>query len=78
VSENIPTEVSQSTIEILENLLEQAKSGELVGLIYIGIKQGDRNRYGWAGEAGCDPLVALGALERLKIALLEDAKERGY
>jgi hypothetical protein len=53
VSENIPTEVSQSTIEILENLLEQAKSGELVGLIYIGIKQGDRNRYGWAGEAGC-------------------------
>lgn len=55
-------EVSASTIEILESLLEQAKSGELVGIAYIGVKQGERNRYGWADDAGHDPLATLGGI----------------
>ncbi|QBQ55555.1 hypothetical protein [Nitrosococcus wardiae] len=65
------------TIEILEKLLHMAKCGELEGIIFVAMKKGDHNSYGWAGKAGSNSLETLGALERLKDELLAYAKQRG-
>lgn len=43
-------EVQEEVVERLESLLEDAKSGRLVALAYVGVAQGGMIRASWCGK----------------------------
>ena len=63
-------EVVQSTVECLENLLEAAKSGQIVGIAYSVLEYDGTACFGVFGRSGGFGMV--GALEAAK-TILNDA-----
>ena len=65
----------EDVVAALRRLLEQAESGELVGLAYVGAFRGNgtysRGLYGDVGEQH-----VLFGLERLKYRIVKEAEER--
>lgn len=68
-------EISQDTVEALEELLRSAKNGQLVGIIFGVMMKHRRYMVNSAGEARRDPTFALGMCHMLTsemIALVHD------
>ncbi len=61
----IPIEPSQSVIDTIEVLLEQAKQGSIIGIAYCTIDRGDMSFAGWSG-GNYSKYVMLAAMELLK------------
>ena len=59
----------KSLIEHIEDLLKEAKSGELQGLIYVCRYKGDKVAHGWAG-VGTHRMRVIGELEQMKWHLM--------
>jgi hypothetical protein len=70
--------ISAETISALADLQKIAQAGELVGIAFVGIKQGRKPLTGWAGEAGSNPFLTLGFLKRLDRRLPDHAEEMEY
>lgn len=73
----LPGEANPDIVEILEKLLEEAKSGELRGLAYCTVKLNNVLGTGWAGSDGTRYLLgaATGMLaHRYSGALLESGE----
>lgn len=60
--------VNSDLVELLEDLLKQAKSGDIQGISYAAINDG-RVFWGWSTEHGAD---MVGAIEILKKRYVED------
>lgn len=56
---------SSDTIEALEYLLQEARKGELIGLVYAGMLKGNACIVDTAGEASSNPIFALGMAQFL-------------
>jgi hypothetical protein len=69
--------VSESTINTLESLLEEARQGTLLGVAFIGLPRGRQPIWGWAGRASQDPCLALGAVRLLDDEMVRYAKAKG-
>lgn len=69
---------SRGTIKALEDLLGQAREGQLIGVAFVGVLRGRRPIKGFSGHVSQDPLFAMGAIQRLNEDLLEHAKARRY
>lgn len=50
------------TVKALEQLLAQARAGEIVGLAYTALRENRSYSVGLAGEARCDPTYTKGML----------------
>ena len=61
----IPDAVSHETIEALQQLLEQAKQGELVGLAFVALMKRRRYIVNTAGECRNDPTLTRGMVMAL-------------
>lgn len=63
-SEEKEDEINAATIEALESLLEEAKSGVMVGMVYAYHTSADSVVCGRVGD--CPPFATIGAIEVLK------------
>lgn len=70
--------ISEDTVEMLEELTEMARTGQLVGLAFIAAGKGRRLQVGWSGTMDMQPLSTLGALRVLANALEAHAENMGY
>lgn len=61
----IPDAISKRTVECLETLLEQALSGELIGVAFGAILRGNNYIVNTAGEAYRNPTYARGVVAAL-------------
>ncbi|WP_124704091.1 hypothetical protein [Sulfuriferula multivorans] len=68
---------SQDTIDALEYLLQEAKRGELIGLVYGGMLKGRSCIVDSTGVAYQDPLFALGVASLLTDELAQRARNEG-
>lgn len=62
-------------IEQLENLLSQAKTGELTGLVYVSVWQGNGVNSGWAGLYSGLSRTILGELAVLNYEIVRNISE---
>lgn len=58
--------VSQDTIEVLTHLLEEAKTGSVIGLALVAVHRQRRYEFGITGEAARSPTFALGTVAKLQ------------
>ena len=70
----VPNTISQETIEALEFLLQEARSGELIGLAYVGMMKRRSCIMDTAGEAYRNPLFALGMVSMLSTEIANRAR----
>lgn len=68
--------VSESTVDVLKDLLKDAETGTLIGIAFISVERGRRPDFGWSGYAHQDPYFTLGAIDQLHDIMLEKAKEK--
>lgn len=52
--------VSQDTVETLENLLRDARDGQVSGVVFVAMKKGRRFTLATTGSAAKDPVTVLG------------------
>lgn len=64
----IANEPNINVVACLEDLLEQAKTGDLVGIAITTLHKGNETGFGFAGTF--DPLIMLGASEMTRTKLL--------
>lgn len=62
--------VSQETIDLLEQLLEEARKGEVVGIAYVAQLVGGQVGMNIEGELLGDPMFTAGALQLLEQRVL--------
>jgi hypothetical protein len=65
-----PDLADQATIEVAEQLLEQAKAGEIVGIAYCAVGRDDVG-YGLAGQVISGGLNVLGMLRLIEHKLVD-------
>lgn len=73
---SVPGEPFADLVEVLENMLELAKSGEIVGLAYVTARRDSLAATGWTGDAGTRNTLATGILclhHRYAESLLDDS-----
>lgn len=58
----IPGDVSQAVIDVLEQLLDEARRGEIVGLAYTASVPNGDTRNGWAHAKGGGHQLSTGVL----------------
>ena len=68
--------VSQDTVEHLEELLERARAGEVIGVAYVAMMKSRKYIANTAGEAHRNPTFTLGMTQVLNDALLERVRGR--
>jgi hypothetical protein len=66
-----PRTVSQETVRELEDMLSQAKSGEIQGIAYVALHKGQAFSIATVGAALTAPTYCLGAVSILKAALIK-------
>lgn len=65
----VAKKVDEVFVKHLEGLLEQAKSGDLQGMIHVDLLSGGDTSYGWCANATHDHNMVIGALFSLMTAL---------
>jgi len=70
VSFNKP-KIDDKTVEVLEDLLKEAKTGELISILYVDRNSDGGISFGWAGTP-TDEMIA--KLERIKFAYFYDTE----
>jgi hypothetical protein len=68
--ESISRQPDKVVVELLESYLELAKSGEIIGIVLIAEKAGNRQRMGRAGSI--DDIKMLGTMEWCKWTYLRE------
>lgn len=63
-------DASKDTERLLEELLLMARSGQLIGIAFVGLLPERQFTSGWAGEAAEDPVFTIGALGHLSHDLI--------
>lgn len=58
--------VSHDTVEVLSELLERAKRGEVLGLALVAIQKRRTYEFALTGEASRSPTFALGTVAKLQ------------
>ena len=71
----IPNQVNRDTIAALEYLLQEAKRGELIGLVYGGMLKGRSCIVDTTGEACRNPMFALGMVGMLSADISDRTRE---
>ena len=66
----------EDLVRHLENLVNQAKSGELTGIIVVSLWQGGDVGSGWSLPNGHNLRTMLGEIDILKHNLIDDDNER--
>ena len=64
-------------ISHLENLLSNAKTGELTGIVAVAVWQGESVGHGWSLRDGHPLRTILGEMDILKHDLIDDELRRG-
>lgn len=70
--------ISASTVEALEELLEQARGGALIGIAFVGILKRRRFIADTAGECRSDPSLTRGMVLALDDELRELVHGRSF
>jgi hypothetical protein len=70
---NLGQHSNRETVAVLEDLLMRALRGEITGLVF-GIYENRQHRYGTTDYYTSHPVVALGAVSRIK-SILNDLAE---
>lgn len=71
-----PDNISDDTIEALEELLKEAKSGHIIGLAFAAMYKGRRFVVSTAGEARRSPVFTRGMLSYLDDQLSVESRQR--
>lgn len=70
VLELAPRRASRDAIEALEDLLDAARAGKVIGVAYVALKPGGKDHYvDAAGECRAHPTLTRGMLRTLDDAL---------
>lgn len=62
---------STDTVEVLSELLELARSGQLIGVAYVGMYKRRQLQTGTTGEASRSPVFAVGAVRVLEQTIIQ-------
>ena len=65
----VTKKVDEGLVKHIEGLLNQAKSGDLQGLIHVDLLSGGDTNYGWSAKGTHDHNAVIGALFGLNTAL---------
>lgn len=72
----VPVESSEDTIQALQELLLQARKGDLIGIVFAAMARNKRYFIGSAGEATNSPTFSLGMVQMLARSLEDQALGR--
>lgn len=61
----------------LENLLSNARTGELTGIVAVGVWQGQNVSHGWSLPNGCHLRTIMGEMDILKHRLIDNELNNG-
>lgn len=67
--------VNKGLVQSLENMLKDAKSGEITGLLWVVQTQGNYVESGWSGILGTRSRTVVGEIEFLKQSFIDAAME---
>ena len=65
--------VNQEAIEMLENVIDRLKCGEIVGVAYATIKPSGRGSHGWSAPSGTGNHL-FSSIARMQHRMLADAE----
>ena len=71
----IPDYVDQETIDVLQNLLQSARAGNVTGLVYSAFGKSKLLETGVIGVCAKDPVAALGSVRLLEDHVANHAHE---
>lgn len=73
----VPDKISTDTIEALQELLADAKSGKLIGIAFVGMYRSRQYIVNCAGETRRNPTITRGMLAALDDDLAKAVSARG-
>lgn len=74
----IGVEPSHETVELLAELLDQARAGELIGVAFVSVRRARSFSIGYTGECRRSPAFTLGTLKVMEYDIVRQLSENQH